>query len=138
LDGQLNNNGMKKLMLIILVMTTFLSCTKDDAELMNTSLIGNWNWIESSGGIDGRIETPNSTGNTIRIQITNTNIKKYVNGNLESNLNYSIYIGEVIEGGSREIILYEDEWKQSVYLSGNQLTLIDQCSDCFHNKYEKE
>jgi hypothetical protein len=80
---------MKNYFLLLFIGITFLNCSNDDDNTQESQLAGTWNWVESSGGIDGRTETPNSTGNSMKIEISNNSIKRYLNGNLESELNYS-------------------------------------------------
>lgn len=92
--------------------------------------------MESVGGIDGRTETSESTGNSIFIEISSTKIKKYVNGLKEFELNSEIQFGEsIITGYETELIIYENGMKQSIEFAGNTLILSDECYDCFRIKY---
>ncbi len=130
---------MKKHILLLFVALSFLSCSNDADTDTNAQLLGIWDWISSSGGIAGITETPESTGNTITLEISNSTVKRYVNGNLESELNYSIASGEsIVFGEQREMVIYENEFKQTFGLAGNQLTLYDECNDCFVSQYERE
>ena len=126
---------MKNYIFIIFFVITCLSCSKND----NTTnlLVGTWNCVESSGGIDGRTETPISTGNSIKLEISKNSVKKYLNGNLVSELSYSIQF-EKYNGVQQEIIVYENQSNQLISLNGNYLTLYDRCPDCFQYEYIKE
>lgn len=126
---------MKNYIFIIFFGITCLSCSKND----NTTnlLVGTWNWVESSGGIDGRTETPISTGNSIKLEISKNSVKKYLNGNLVSELSYSIQF-EKYNGVQQEIIVYENQPDQIISLNGNYLTLFDKCPDCFQYEYIKD
>jgi len=63
------------LLLIVLILT---SCNNDSEIGKSNSLVGKWKWIESSGGIDGRIENPTTTGKSILIEFSDSTIKTYV------------------------------------------------------------
>ncbi|MBU2525411.1 MAG: hypothetical protein KKC03_02275 [Bacteroidetes bacterium] len=55
---------MKKIFLLLFVCIGFLNCSDDDGD--SNSLLGVWVWTGSSGGIGGVIETPESTGITMK------------------------------------------------------------------------
>ena len=68
---------MKNLILTFCISTILiLSCDQNDDISQELQLIGTWNWVESSGGIDGRTETPISTGNTMKIEFSSNSVKK--------------------------------------------------------------
>lgn len=80
---------MKKIITLILIGILAFSCSNDD-DSTNTQLTGNWNWVESSGGISYHTETPESTGKTVNLKITDNAIERYVNGILDYKSNYTI------------------------------------------------
>ncbi|WPR71344.1 hypothetical protein SLW70_15630 [Flavobacterium sp. NG2] len=126
---------MKKIASFLLIGIFIICCSSDKNIPDHHSLLGNWNWIESTGGFAGVTLTPESTGNTIILQISNTTIKKYVNGKLESELKYTIEIGPSIFGDKKPMIVYENDSKSSFELVDNQLILNEECNDCFQSKY---
>lgn len=128
---------MKKYIFIMFLGIICLSCSKNDNTSNSSLLVGTWKWIESSGGIDGRTETPITTGNSIKLEISSNSVKKYLNGNLVSESSYSIKF-EKYNGMQQEIIVYENQPDQIISLNGNYLTLFDKCPDCFQNEYVKE
>ncbi|WP_366187418.1 hypothetical protein [Flavobacterium ovatum] len=129
---------MKKILL--LVVTGFLigSCSTDRNVPQYQAVFGKWNWIESTGGIAGMPLTPQSTGNTIQLEITKTTIGKYVDGKLESEQTYTIQIEPSIFGGEKPMIIYENDSKSSFEIKNNQLFLNEECNDCFLSTYQKE
>lgn len=131
---------MKNIFLSLILVVLFSSCLKDDDDPQFASeIIGRWIWIESTGGIDGRTETPVSTGNQITIEFSADSYKKYVNGNLNVQMTYKLEIGESFRLTEKtDLIIYENGWKQSIELCGNKLILYDECTDCFKNEYIKE
>lgn len=63
---------MKKYLVSIFLLTNiFFSCTGDISDSnnggdLNVKLLGNWEWVESKGGITGSmVITPNSFGKTV-------------------------------------------------------------------------
>ncbi|MFV9552579.1 hypothetical protein [Algibacter sp. PT7-4] len=128
---------MKNYFLLLFVGITFLNCSNNDDNSQELQLIGTWNWVESSGGIDGRTETPTSTGNSMKIEISSNSVKRYLNGNLESELTYSTEFEEY-NGEQWLKIIYENEWEQHVDLNTDYLILYDRCSDCFQYEYVRE
>lgn len=128
---------MKKIFLLFIGFL-MMQCSTDKNLPENKSILGKWNWIESTGGIAGVTLTPKSTGNTITLEISKNTIKKFVNGNLESELQYTIEIGSSIFGGDKPIIVYENDSKSSFEIKNNLLILNEECYDCFESKYSKE
>lgn len=132
---------MKRYFTLLLIGFTFINCSNDDVENNTTDsgLIGTWNWIESSGGFDGRTETPESTGKNEILEISPTSIKKYSNGILDSDLKYSTKFGpSTIIEGDHKMIVYENDFKQSIILEENLLILVDECHDCFRRKFVRK
>ena len=121
------------------ILITLIGCTQEGDINLNSRLIGKWKWIESSGGIDGRTETPESTGNVVTIEFTSTTMKTFVNGNLESEVNYEIQSGSSIRSAEKTyLIVYENGTIHSVLLEGNSLVLFEECYDCFQQNYLKD
>lgn len=129
---------MKSIVLYFILITIF-GCSNEHNEELHSKLIGKWKWIESSGGIDGRTETPKTRGNAVTIEFTRTTMKTFVNGNLESEINYEIQVGSSITTTQKtDLIVFENGTIQSVFLEGNSLVLFEECYDCFQHNYLKD
>lgn len=126
-------NLTSKILLPILLIFTFFSCSSDDDNL-NTELIGTWTWTETSGGIAGTTENPQTTGDQRSIKFTNTVVKRYLNGNLESEMNYEL---EEIENSKIQIIYSDSNITQTVIIEDNILILRDGCADCYQYDYTR-
>ena len=128
-----------KTIIFVFVLITSIGSSQDDNTNLSSQLIGKWKWIESSGGIDGRTETPESTANAVIIEFTRATIKTYVDGNLESEVNYEIQSGSSIRTTEKtDLIVYENGTIHSVWIEGNSLVLFEECYDCFQHNYLKE
>lgn len=121
---------------LILAILILISCESHSNIDDSSSIIGNWIWVESSGGIAGETNTPESTGNQIELEINKYTVKRFENGELMSELAYKIEISESIRSTEKiEMIVYENDWKQSFEKHGKKLYLYDECYDCFQNEY---
>lgn len=124
------------LLLIVLILT---SCNNDSEIGKSNSLVGKWKWIESSGGIDGRIENPTTTGKSILIEFSDSTIKTYENGLLKAEEKFQIQSQNSIFGGQKEmIIIGSNQSRQSYKVGSNILYLNQECFDCFQSKYIKQ
>lgn len=131
---------MKKLFTLIFLFGLVTACDTDDIAPVNERIAGEWVWIQSVGGIDGRTETPQSTQNEVYIVITENVLKKYENGNLDSQRTFSIVRGNSIYSeGEKDLLNFVDGGTtQSVEVIGNRLFLRDECLDCFQHEYVKK
>jgi hypothetical protein len=121
------------------ILIALMGCSNSDESELKSQLIGKWKWVESSGGIDGRTETPASTGNAVTLEFTRTTMKTFINGNLESEINYEIQVGSSIRTTQKtDLIVYENGTIQSVLIEGNSLVLFEECYDCFQQNYLKD
>lgn len=129
---------MKKLFLL-LVLVWAISCEREDENSTKESLIGNWEWISSTGGIDGRTETPASTGKQVKIVITKDSVKVYENSVLKQKNSYKISREKsVLDNKIKDMIIYNSGFRDSFMIdSQNQLHLIGDCFDCFASLYKK-
>jgi hypothetical protein len=130
---------MKKILFLLFIGLSISSCSNDDDDNQNSSLnlVGTWNWTRSSGGFIGETTTPASSGDIIRLEITNTVIKKYVNNNLISESDYIVEISPTMAGEPREMIIKDNGDREIIDLEGSILTLTGDCSDCYISDYEK-
>jgi hypothetical protein len=127
---------MKKTFVFAMIIGMLVSCSKQSDIVDIKNLIGEWRWVKSTGGISGDIVTPESTGNQIMLEISEDSYKKFINGTLELELSYYLIIGQSIwTPVPKNIFVFEDESKQSIDLSGNELILYEECYDCFQHEY---
>ena len=130
---------MKKSIFLFLTLSVFISCSTTTDNDSADQIIGEWVWIESSGGLAGTKETPESTEKEIILQISNNSIKQFVNGTLESDRTYHIERKEsVIFGDVREMIVYDNGFWQIFSTTGKRLILTGDCNDCFQAEYERK
>lgn len=136
---------MKKYLLILTVLF-FISCDSDDSvRSAKKDLKGKWNWINSMGGFAGTVNTPETEKKTIILEFTDTTVKTFVDGNLQSETKFQIQTHKSIYGGERKMIVtnYDDDFtsefliKKSFEIKDDELILSDECSDCYVSKYKR-
>ena len=129
---------MKRMILLALIGLVVSFCAEKE-DIPVTNIVGTWNWISSTGGIAGVTETPEATGKTIQLMITQDSFRTYENGELTSESNYTIETKEsLLYGELREMIILEDGFCKMIIRNGNKLVLVDDCYDCFISEYVKE
>lgn len=129
---------MKRIALILWVVFTVSSCSVGKNS-DNYDLTGTWIWIERSGGFAGVQETPESTGETRTLTITDTTLKYFTNNELVSEMEYTVRNQEsMIINGNYDMIITENDGRKIINLVGNSLTLSDDFPDGFIDKYIKQ
>lgn len=129
---------MRNIFTFLIFAIIIFSCSKDDDEI-KSGISGEWVWVESFGGIAGITETPATTGNQITIEFQSDRYKKFINGIMDVEMTYMVEKGSSIyTDGKVELIIYENEWEQSVELNDNMLILKDECYDCYKHIYIRE
>ena len=101
------------------------------------TIIGNWTWIDSKGGIAPITYTPASTGKIIILTITANEVIEKTNGVITNTWAYSINTQNSIFGGSRQMLIFSTRVNQSYEIIENQLLLNDECFDCLSNKFSR-
>lgn len=124
----------KSIAIVFSILCLFCSCTKDS----NGSLIGKWEWVKSSGGISGRLQTPASTGKNVYLEISSNRIKSYENGNLVLDYGYSIQTKKsILDKVEKQMIVPTQNCciSHSFIVAGTTLYLNEECFDCYGSVY---
>lgn len=100
------------------------------------NLIGEWNWVASSGGIAGEHINAEDVDDEIQLEISASNIKRYENGELVYDSEYSIEVGMNLEGYESEIMTIDAE-TVSIAVSRQEdvLILSEQVADGYIHQY---
>ena len=138
---------MKKLIYLFIITLGVISCRPDNiTETDHSDLIGNWKWANTDGGIGYHIhETPNSTGNSVELNIIdNRHYKIIENGNDVSSGTYEVVMKESIYSGEMErYIIYSEVYQnQDIVISGiikvlenNKLSIADNNEDGIESEF---
>lgn len=129
---------MRNFILLAIFSVTILSCSNGD-DTTDLKLLGQWNWTGSSGGIAGTTETPQTTGENRKLDISTDSIVFYLNGSADFKTKYTIEKREsLIFNEPREMIIQENGFRQIFELNENKLVLTGDCNDCITSTYVKE
>ncbi len=130
---------MKNNLFLLFLVTLFNCAAQQDAKQTDNEIMGTWEWKETSGGFAGKLQNPENTNTTIRLEIGANSIKKFVNDTLESTKEYLIVKDQKsIQGAVVDFLKYENGDKQSIYVKENTLILRDPCFDCFQYEYVRK
>ena len=135
---------MKRLILAVAFAMGIFGCHNGDDSPENASteslIIGQWEWLQSTGGIAGWTLTPATEGYNQQIEFeTNGNFSRYVADTLNENTLYTITDGETIYSSAPgKVIQYKEKSITQAILSVRNDTLVlgDNCHDCFIHSYK--
>lgn len=100
-------------------------------------IVGNWQWMETSGGFAGITKTPESTNTIKHLQITADSIFYYENGELTNSQPYQLQLAKSMLSNKEEWQLNETISKVFISRQDSTLILREDCYDCFSQKYLK-
>jgi hypothetical protein len=134
---------------IIISLISATSCRKSVLENPTTnhsSIHGNWQWVQSSGGIAGQTTTPFTEGREATLQFNQNGTCFFVTGNKSDQFEYSLSDGQTIYSEKQaHLITYKaidnktTHVIQSYQFRGNDtLFLNDECHDCFGHIYVRK
>ena len=126
-----------KLFLITIALVT-LGCSNDDINLTAADLVGEWTWVQSTGGLVGALQTPETIGAERSLIFTATTLQSFEDGVLVSEMSYSLQTLEsVIFNEPREMLVSDLNFRNIIELNGQELTLTGDCNDCVTSTYIK-
>jgi hypothetical protein len=131
---------MKKLIFVFFAIIALVSCGRSEDETDNTSVVGKWNWVSTSGGIANTTTTPSSTGKTIVLNLNSDNTFSYTtNGTVTSRGNYTLYkdISNLSHYEATFIKFSGSSMASIIVTQNDQLILSDDVSDGFTSIYQK-
>jgi len=131
-----------KNVLLLFLFVLLASCSSENSNVTaSKKLEGKWNWIQSTGGIAGTTNTPQSSNQVIYIEFSGNSFKKYINGKLSADHTFIIKTDKSIFGGERQMIVNDNPITyfppMSYEIDGNKLSLSEECYDCFGSQYER-
>jgi hypothetical protein len=137
---------------IVALSFCFTTCRKD-ISVPSTDLdklFGTWNWIQSSGGFAGQINSPATSGYSQTIEFNKNGIYKiYKDGKQKDKMKFTLTNGtSIYNTGTAYLIKYKDiglfdkndhSVTQSVKFGGQDtLFLNDECYDCYGHIYIRQ
>lgn len=132
---------MKSLVIAFFTFFALISCRNED-DLDSKTLVGDWEWISSSGGINGQTETPTSTGNSITYSFTEEG--KYTittNGTATDEGTFNLYKGVSDLSHYEVTFLHFSNKSNDVIINKNEdgeLILSDDFNEGYTSIYHKK
>ena len=128
---------MNKITLLPLIAMILACASNQGISTKPPKVIGNWQWIETSGGFAGVKKTPETTNQIKHLQITKDSIFYYENGELKNTQPYKLELGMSNLSKKNAWKIAETVSKVFVYRTDSTLALVEDCYDCFTHKYVK-
>ena len=125
---------MRKYCIPVLLLAFLISaCCDDDPSANGVHILGNWDWIQSTGGFTGHTITPQTEGYTKSLRITNVTFSEYQGDSLIFESRY-VYLKDTLFG-EPEYIDFETGGALGVEFTEGKMKLIEFCSDCYIHEY---
>lgn len=131
---------MKKLIFAFFALLTLVSCSRGEDETDNTSFVGKWNWVSTSGGIGGTTSTPSSTGKTVVLNLNEDNTYSITTNNtVTSSGTYNLYkdVSNLTHYEATFIQFSGVSTKPTIVIVNEQLILNDDVNDGYLSIYQK-
>jgi len=125
---------MKTPVVGFLVLLSVISSCEEQVLNDADSIVGSWNWVYSSGGIAGMIETPETTGNSKRLILNDSLIYWIENDTIQQLFHYSIQKEKTIFSTDLMPVLKiveQSSPSKVIFLKGDTLSLADNFPDGF-------
>jgi hypothetical protein len=132
---------MKKLVILVLIVIAFSEgCKKDDSFVSSSSLIGEWSWTSTCGGIAGICYTPKSTNQRINLVFTvDSMYKSIINDTIKDSGKFHVY--KVISADTKDTsnVLQYGSTSQTFLIIRDTLYFPkgDLCFDCFSTNFKR-
>ncbi|MBA8986468.1 hypothetical protein [Sphingobacterium cellulitidis] len=128
---------MKKFRILYLIPLIMGCASNQGTSSKPPKIIGNWQWLETSGGFAGIKKTPESSNEIKHLQITKDSIFYYENGELTSAQPYKLKLTKSMLNNKDGWLLNENPHKVFVQRQDSTLLMQEDCFDCFSHRYVK-
>lgn len=131
---------MKLNIVLSAVVIFFISCSVTDIQTTSHEIVGQWEWVKSTGGFAGHTISPDSAGYA-KQQIYFTDNQKFSFFQSDTLVLSGTYFLE--KENDDTIVRYEIEGNtfypdQKVHFFKDSLILMDECADCYTNTYKRK
>ena len=128
-------------LIIFSILFFTLSCDDSTSPNSEDKIVGEWIWIQSSGGWTGGIINPDSVGYNIKIVFEKDGVyKEYKDDSLSIKSHYIIEHKQYgANNEKRDFLIIEDHHVGQLieFEDSNKLNLIENCMDCYVHNYYK-
>ena len=118
-----------------------LSCSDNPTEPSALLLVGDWNWVESCGGIAGTCNSPTTSGHSKSLKFTASQIYlEFEDGRVVYTGTYKLDLLErtVFDKSVNAVLMSGRPCEQLLLtLTTDELELVDNCIDGFTSRYKR-
>lgn len=109
--------------------------------------VGVWNWVQSTGGFNGGIETPASTGNTVVLKITDHTYTVITNGIPTESYDYTFTMHDSFFSVTPQEMFtfsfhFDDffwtSYKSYLFIDENRIVIRDESNDGINAYYVRQ
>ncbi|MFC1476205.1 hypothetical protein ACFLQW_04305 [Candidatus Zixiibacteriota bacterium] len=127
---------------LVLIAAIGFNCAKESSPTSpgESTYLGTWRWVQSSGGYAGRTETPESVGFSRTLILAGSNVYQIYRDDLLL-YNGLYYVSWEKRGWCADscfVISYENNPEEQIIIShADTLELVDMCYDCYQHLYTR-
>ena len=121
---------------IIVLFSVMTSCDEDCST--PETVIGEWTWVKSYGGLAGHTITPESEGYTKHLVIEDHFYKEYINDSLVHSTQYDLRYDPDSLFGTPYLIWFDTGGTFTYNHEGDKLEIYEGCPDCYDHFYTRK
>lgn len=129
---------MKRTFTFSLLLFLCFSCRKEKDCPKPEGIRGEWQWVESVGGIGGWTLTPESEKISKTLRIDDFTYREFVNDSLVYESEYDLEIRKDTFWDTDRYIIFKDGDERAIKITASTLELYELCFDCFFHKYKRK
>ena len=125
----------------LLIGAVLSGCGSSTEPLVEHDIVGTWDWVESSGGVAGTTQTPETAGYTLQVKFAQSGVVEVRrDGALETSTGYMVLVGVGSSSEWPDMVRYDEPVlgfeNQYVRFTGDDVMfLADGCCDGFVSRY---
>lgn len=130
---------------VVMLLIVTVGCSSDDdivsqnePEVAFPEIVGTWEWVGTVNGLDDTTDTPEVSGITRDIVISDTEFIFYLGENIlaQRSYEYSIEVSE-LTGLNEFMVTFDDNgFRDIIRRDDNFINFIDDCEDCYTSIYK--
>ncbi|HAO47750.1 MAG TPA: hypothetical protein PLZ45_15830 [Ferruginibacter sp.] len=130
--------------ILVCTLLAVSSCTKPAKDDTGTGLAGDWDWVQTDGGIANHIhETPASTGKNIVLRISGNNSYQVITNGVITNQGTIDFTSQVCihDNSSKKVIVFSNPLELPMMIEkpiGSTLELSDNANDGILVQYRRK
>lgn len=126
-----------KVLYLFVFLALMTACVSTRSTSRLPKIVGNWEWVSTSGGFAGKTSTPTTTNTTQQLQITADSLFSYRSGELLSVESYRLIQAESSLTKQQGWMMERSDRRVFIERKDSTLVLREDCWDCFTHTYHR-